>query len=141
MSRRIRHDPRPLNADERELLEWLLAHAKSDNLRSVDALSRSRVIGGCGCGCPSLDFEIDAPNIRRQIISDVVGISPESVLCGLILFATETAIDNLEVYSYGASTRFSLPRTRDLRTFDEYRGADEFVDEAGVVRARSFLSG
>jgi hypothetical protein len=51
--------PRPLTTREREVLEALL----SVDFPGVDGLRRQarelQVVGMCGCGCPSVDFQRD----------------------------------------------------------------------------------
>jgi hypothetical protein len=52
-------DARPLTQRERAMLEALLAV----DFQGVEALRRQRaeivVVGTCGCGCPSIDFQHD----------------------------------------------------------------------------------
>jgi len=116
-------------------LEFLLAHRRSWTTDYSEQLDGIRVIGGCGCGCPSLDFERRDAG-KTFVISDVVGISPEGVLCGVLLWATEKDLHSIEIYSFGGGTHFSLPNPADLRIWEEWQEPETELDENGVVRVK-----
>ena len=118
-SRRIRHAARELTLKERQVVEWLIANRKPeipDFLAQVDSV---KVIGGCPCGCPSLDFETDEDKSKKEVIvADVVGASPEGVLCSLILWSRGNQLSGVEVSSYAHTAR---SRCRSQKTSDVMR--------------------
>lgn len=63
--------PRPLTVREREVLTALLAV----NFHGVERLrvqaAQAQVLGGCGCGCPSIDF-VKGPNSGMSMVVNAV---------------------------------------------------------------------
>jgi hypothetical protein len=114
---------RPLNAEEAALLRWLIAHGTSEAPRYADQIDRVRVVSECTCGCPTIDLALDdqprATEGGSQIISDVVGKTPEGVGAGVILHVRGGALSELEVYAHGAETPSTLPRPEDLKAWED----------------------
>jgi len=109
-------DERSLSQDEIILLEWLLAHGRSDALQYTPQIPKLRVVSRCGCGCPTIDFAMgttrkDGPS---HVIADAEGNSPEGVLVGVIVHVREEEISELEIYSVTGEKRFSLPKPESL---------------------------
>jgi hypothetical protein len=50
--------PRPLTADEHDLIEAMLGAVRSGVSRYIGQLEAAEVVGGCGCGCPSIDLVV-----------------------------------------------------------------------------------
>ena len=108
---------RSATAEERELVVWLLRNAATigDVAAFLDQASHLRVVGGCGCGCPSVDFKAGGQDAVASIIADAEGTSPEGVMVGVILWAKEGRISGLEVYPFADTGRFGLPRPENLK--------------------------
>ena len=115
---------RAITAHEARIVRWMLEHAAMRDLAAyrevpVDQL---RVVGGCNCGCCSLDFS--KAGAAAVILADAVAVYADRQQAGLILWGSEAAITSLEVYDLhpGASER--VPKISDLRTWEE-RGQEE----------------
>lgn len=66
-----------------------------------------RVVGGCECGCASVDFVITTPEHRRTI-ADGLGILANGERVGVIVWGTPNAVTGLEIYDMSA-TAAGLP--------------------------------
>ncbi len=108
--------PRPLSASELELIEALLGGARGSGRRYLGQLERAVVVGGCGCGCPSIDLEIDGCAVdgapRPLVFAE--GESPEGAPVGIILWVRGTCLSGLEVHSWDGSQRVRLPAVATL---------------------------
>ena len=114
-------DERPLSQEEISLLNWLLAHGRSDASQYRAQISKLRVVSKCGCGCPTIDFAIgttlkDGPS---QIIADAQGNSPEGVRVGVIVHVRQGEVSELEVYSAYGESNFTLPKPESLVPFSD----------------------
>lgn len=92
---------------------WSIA-AKSDvteyRRKPVAAL---RVVGGCDCGCSSLDFHA-ATGGPKTLLADALAIYPDCQRAGLILWGREGEIVMLEVHEmHPVADR--VPELADLR--------------------------
>jgi hypothetical protein len=105
-------DARDLRPDERTLVTWLLEHGvpgARDYLAQVAAI---RLISRCGCGCASLNFEIDGKGWPSRdgmkILSDHEWRDPLGHLFGIFLFAKANTLAGIDVYSVDG---LAVPRT------------------------------
>lgn len=104
---RLAFEPRPLNADERRVLDLLLTQdfAGAPELRAQ--VDHAQVIGGCSCGCASVDLEVDradcecATDARSPIPSEAQVVDnagdPQG---GALVFLKDGYLASLEIYSY-----------------------------------------
>ena len=69
------------------VIQWLLDHAAMTDVTAYLAQSPGelRAIGGCKCGCTSLDFQDDWHG--SKIIAEAVALYPDGQRAGLILWA------------------------------------------------------
>jgi hypothetical protein len=109
-------DERTLSHEEIRLLEWLLAHGRSDASQYMTQIPKLRVVSRCGCGCPTIDFAMstgrkDGPS---HIIADAEGESPEGVRIGVIVHVRHGEISELEVFSATGEENRSLPKPESL---------------------------
>ena len=104
---RVVRTPRSLSAGERDALVTILSYAnfvgRAALLEQVDAV---RIVGGCDCGCATVDLEIpDAPPsdaIAYPIPSEATVFDPDGqAIGGILVFARDGRLAQLEVYSYG----------------------------------------
>jgi hypothetical protein len=121
-------ESRPLTAGERALLEWLLTRgaeitATDRGLAScfLKQISALRVVGRCGCGCPSIDLALAAPELvvsaASATLADVEGYSPEGSAIGVILRAREGHLSELELYARDGKLPFTLPGMEQLQLY------------------------
>ena len=68
-------------------------------IAQVEAL---RVVGGCECGCDSVDFEPNGQAPPAQIIADAIGTTPVGGQVGVLIWGSEERIGSLEIYDLGA---------------------------------------
>ncbi len=61
--------PRPLTADEHDLIEAMLGAVRSGVSRYMGQLEAAEVVGGCGCGCPSIRPRGRVGGCRRWSVS------------------------------------------------------------------------
>ena len=79
---------------------------------TLDAL---RVVGGCGCGCTSIDFEANAPG--GEPYAEGNGTTADGIPVGLILWERDKRFTGLEVYMLGEDTP-DLPIPESLHRSD-----------------------
>ena len=114
---------RPLSVAERALLHWLIEHGEPEARNYADQLDRVHVSSECTCGCPSINFQLEGSARLGDddwlIISDVIGNSPEGIKVNVILHAHAGALYELEIYSVDGQTPFRLPRSEDLKAWED----------------------
>jgi hypothetical protein len=111
--------PRPLTEAELELIEALLGAAGMGAGRYLGQLARVQVVGGCGCGCPSIDLMVGevAPSGRPVPVIVADAESPEGVQVGVILWSCSRALSGLEVHPWNGSESVRLPHVESLMNF------------------------
>jgi hypothetical protein len=111
---------RPLTTPERELLEFLLdqdfpgrAELRAQT-HTVKTSGRS-----CPCGCPSFALIPNQPvpsaPIEARMVSDAHGTDPAGNLVGVLLFADDGYLSEVEVYSVTGADISELPLVTDLK--------------------------
>ncbi len=107
---------RPLTECERDLIEALLGAVRSGVGRYIGQLDSVEVVGGCGCGCPSINFavnsEIPECGVSPLILADAE--SPEGVAVGVILWVRSGRLSGLEVHPWDGTVSFRLPHPESL---------------------------
>jgi len=106
---------------EAAVVEWLLDHAPVGDVAAyrLQPVEELRVVGGCGCGCSSLDFRPDGARGAR-IIADALAVYADGQQAGLILWGRGGEIVSLEVYDCHPKASQRFPQILDLRTFEEH---------------------
>ena len=110
---------RQLSGPEREFLEFLLRTSAPERLNELGNLS---VIARCGCGlCPGVLFGSspgDEPITQgAYLIADMMTpITPEGFV-GVMLWATDSRISELDFSSFGNIDVTELPSVTDLKPF------------------------
>jgi hypothetical protein len=108
--------PRPLDQGEQELVEALLGAARAGAGRYLGQLEKVEVVGGCRCGCPSIDLAI--PSGPRDgaptplVLADAE--SPEGVPVGVILWVCGGALSGLEIHPWDGADGVGLPYPETL---------------------------
>jgi hypothetical protein len=115
-------EKRPLSDQERSLLDWLLRHGTPEAGDYASQLPQVTVVSRCGCGCPTIDLAVAGrsapPGSPTTILADGEGISPEGVRCGIILFARDGILSEMEFYPVdGDVYRFSLPLIDSIKIY------------------------
>jgi hypothetical protein len=108
--------PRPLTVDEHDLIEAMLGALRSGVSRYIGQLESAEVIGGCGCGCPSVDLTV-ASTVADATPSPILladAESPEGVPVGVILWARGGCLSGLEVHPWDGSDVVRLPHGETL---------------------------
>ena len=104
---------RNLTSAERELLRWVLEHSAAEPEPYLEQIPRLRVVGQCGCGCPTVDLVLEGEphsgDKAARLIAEADGQSPEGVPVGVLVFAKDAVPSVLEVYSITGDAPFSLP--------------------------------
>jgi hypothetical protein len=96
----------PLSADERSLLDALLAHEFPGVRQLREQALHVLAKRGCGCGCGTIEFVSDGASSPRSAVSSpapVEGLVYDAdgdVVGGLILFLQDGTLQSLEIYSY-----------------------------------------
>ncbi len=80
-------DDRPISDAEGSLVLWLLRNASvaGDLSHLESSVAGLRVVGHCGCGCPSVDFQGGGQAAGAKPIADAVGETAEGTSVGIIL--------------------------------------------------------
>jgi hypothetical protein len=113
---------RPLTVEEKTLLEWLMEQGSPEAREFTPQLEHARVVGRCGCGCPTIDLGIGASDTRTvgasQILAEFVGTSPEGWQVGVLLHARDGKLSELEIYNLSEHEgAYSLPSISTLTPF------------------------
>jgi hypothetical protein len=110
-------EPRPLTADEHDLIEAMLGAVRSGVSRYIGQLESLEVVGGCGCGCPSIDITVvsDPGDGKPTPVILADAVSPGGVPVGVILWARGGRLSGLEVHPWEGAEVIRLPRTETLR--------------------------
>jgi hypothetical protein len=115
---------RAVTPHEAAVVGWLLDHASMGDVAAyrLHPPEELRVVEGCKCGCPSLDF---APNawVGAGIIADASIVYSDGQKTDLILWGREGEIVLLEVVDYDPRLPHRFPQLSDLRTWEEHRQA------------------
>lgn len=93
---------RELSEMERDTVRWLLRHGTEAAADYLPHAERLTVVGGCPCGCASVDFALDgmaAEPSGLKIISDHWWADDQAHVGGIFLFAMSGQIAGIEVYS------------------------------------------
>ena len=102
---------RDLSATERDLLQRLLTRRAPARFAEIEPL---RVIAVCGCGaCPTVLFgstPADEPVTHDHfILADYLGLTPRGHLVGVIVWANEQRITEMECYSIDGKEPIEWP--------------------------------
>ena len=122
-------DPRPLESNERDLLNFLLSRdfpGRAELAAQADTVLTSGL--SCTCGCPSFSLVADrslapAP-VAERVVSDAHGTDPGGNEVGVLLFADDGYLSDLEVYSMGGDDFGGLPKPDSLK-LSEWSTPDE----------------
>jgi hypothetical protein len=109
-----------LDPAEREVLRALLDYA---DFKARDALlaqiDDARVVGRCGCGCATVDLQVESPPVVEALSSplpneaNVIGTDGEEI-GGVLVFVKDGRLSTLEVYSNTEEPIDPLPPTSRL---------------------------
>ena len=108
---------RALSQEERAILVHLLQLEAPDRLSQIEPL---KVIAKCGCGgCPTVLFgdSFDAAPVTKDhyILADYAGTNASGGLIGVMVWANDNGITELEGYSIDGSEPVTWPVPLALR--------------------------
>jgi hypothetical protein len=117
---------RQLDAEERTLIDWLIANGIPEARAFTEQLTDLHVVGRCSCGCPTVDFALEDSRQGTmgpsKILADFFGVTQEGIEVGVILHALQDKISELEVYSLGTTDTtgraFGLPKIESLKALE-----------------------
>ncbi|WP_410587676.1 hypothetical protein [Amycolatopsis sp. lyj-23] len=90
---------RPLTPDERTTLDTVLAGDFPGAAELRAQAATARVTGRCGCGCPSINLEVDR-SLPTAVVADApVAVEADAPGGGLIVFAEEGRLSCLEYWT------------------------------------------
>jgi hypothetical protein len=109
--------PRPLTARERSVLTALLAVDFDGVERLRSQAPEAAVLGGCGCGCPSIDFVEGRGNGMAIVVN--AGVRDSETFDGLFLYTVDVpgageVLGGIEWVGQGESNPAELPAAEDL---------------------------
>src|SRR5262245_48347939 len=104
---------RELRAEEINLIQWLLV--ATGNLDYVEQIEKTRVVSKCGCGCRTIDLEVEEYEAKSgDLHLSAQGYSTEGVPMDVILHVRRGLISELEVYAMDGTEGFSMPEIDKL---------------------------
>ncbi|MGW5747959.1 hypothetical protein [Amycolatopsis sp. NPDC003861] len=89
---------RPLTANERTTLDTLLAADFPGAVELRAQAATARVTGRCGCGCPSIDLEVDRTLPVAEVADIPVAVEADAPGGGLIVFVADGRLSCLEYW-------------------------------------------
>lgn len=116
---------RALSDIEREFLTYVLSHGNESARSFLGQLPYSTVVSHCDCGCPTISLEIDrcaAPGVATsRIIVDLLGLTPDQKSVGILVFADNGYLSELEIYDLDELSRpYPLPTIESLHDFESH---------------------
>ncbi|QYJ04509.1 hypothetical protein KUV85_02170 [Nocardioides panacisoli] len=104
---------RPLTDRERAVLDALLAGEFEGAGAMREQRQAARVVGVCGCGCPSIDFAVfSGVGMTVLVDANVVGTDD-----GLFLFAMGDQLGGIEYVSNSDQMAAELPDPAQLQIY------------------------
>ena len=107
---------RPLSIEEQDLIDALLGAAGAAAGRYLGQLATVEVVGGCGCGCPTINLSVSTRGgegaATPLVIADAV--TPDGVPVGVILWVRGGVLSGLEVHPWDGTRSVRLPRSETL---------------------------
>jgi hypothetical protein len=91
--------PRPLTPNERATLDTLLAADFPGAAELRAQAPTARVTGRCGCGCPSIDLQVDRTLPLATVAEAPVAIEADAPGGGLIVFVEHGRLSCLEYWT------------------------------------------
>jgi len=118
---RASESARPISGIEAAVIQRALEAAATDPsaLELASQISQLRVIGGCGCGCASVEFRQPTQGQSAVIVADAEATTHSGEQIGLLVWAIEGQLSGLEVYSYSDAPA-PLP---DPESIGRYQGS------------------
>lgn len=113
-------ESRPLTADERALVLWMLEHGGPRAPSYLPHLDSARVVERrCPCGCASIDFSVGGKQAPAgdglEVLADFQWREAGGGLCGAFVFARGGLLAGLDVWSVdGQAVPAVLPRPEAL---------------------------
>ena len=120
VSEEARAIDRPLTPEEHGLALWMLEHGRPEAAEFIAQLEDARVVGGCSCGCASIDFAIGGrqePPQGMRILGDF-GFDRGEDRCGAFIFANGDLLGGIEVWGANCPAPSSLPKPAELTPED-----------------------
>lgn len=113
------HMNRRISEAEAAIIRWLLEHPRPGEPTGPWSVAPTdlAVVGGCDCGCCSIDFDHESADVRP--IRDATAVLPDGRQSGLILWGTDDRLHSLEVYDLDPDSSHQLPPVSGLRTWDK----------------------
>lgn len=114
-------EERELSAEEYRLTRWILEHGVLEVEPFLAQLERARVVSRCGCGCASVDFEVEgepAPIGAPYVLGDFL-CGDAAKRFGIFVFQRGGRLAGLEVYGLAGDPPRTLPAPEQLRSFEE----------------------
>jgi hypothetical protein len=111
---------RPATAEEIAIVRWLLENVPVRDVSEYrrQSLDELHVVGGCECGCISVDFQPDAWG-GSQILADGVVTYEDGIKAGLILWGKNGKIVLLEAYDLHTDSSHRMPTPADLLRWEQ----------------------
>jgi hypothetical protein len=108
---------RAISPNEVAIVQWLLDHTAVGDVTAYRAhpVEELRVVGGCDCGCVSMDFQPGGFG-HSKIVADATAVYPDGQKAGLILWGRDGELTALEVHDYHPGSSHRMPEISNLRT-------------------------
>ena len=116
---------RAISQNEVKVIEWLLDHALVDvTAYRLQSVERLRVVGGCPCGCTTLEFKPPEQQRGSTRLADELAVYPDGQQAGLILWGREGEVVSLEVHDCQPGSSHRFPDVSNLCTWEEFGRRD-----------------
>ena len=112
---------RDINRQEMAVIRTALERApKYDKCCDlIDQIESLQVVGGCDCGCASVDFQLHGQSPPAQPIADATGTTQAGGTVGVLIWGSAERITGLEIYDLGAGDDdLQLPTIESIGSWD-----------------------
>jgi hypothetical protein len=115
----MRIEPRRVNEEERAMLELILGGATEEAERLRAQVPELVVVGRCGCGCPTIEFETSI--VSTGSVSQLAGFEGTVPASGteppvdILVFVNDGVLSSLELVSYGDHVNSSWPPVESVQ--------------------------
>ena len=107
---------RPLNANERELMEFLLSAEFPGRDDLVSQMNSMMVTRECECGCGTVNFAVGGP-VNQAVCREPIPAEARGDGVDVLLFVRKGLLSSLEIVYHSTARPLPYPKPDDLKVW------------------------